>query len=118
MALVSLDGVAPSRIVVCLPMLIFFCTMKSRISLLALAHPGGPGKRAAKWSWLFFVKTAKQWDEENNYTDRIESWLIIVQRMNPTVNVISIFAVYERLASQSVQQNSTSMIMCTKCQMQ
>jgi len=31
---------------VCLPLLIFPCTIKSRSSLLALAHPGGPGKRA------------------------------------------------------------------------
>ena len=33
----------------CLPLLIFPCTMKSRSSLLAPAHPGGPGKRAVKW---------------------------------------------------------------------
>ena len=31
---------------VCLPLLIFPCTIKSRSSLLALAHLGGPGKRA------------------------------------------------------------------------
>ena len=30
----------------CLPLLIFSCTMKSRSSLLAPAHLGGPGKRA------------------------------------------------------------------------
>ena len=36
---------------VCLPLLIFPCTMKSRSSLLALAHPGGPGKRAVKRLW-------------------------------------------------------------------
>jgi len=36
---------------VCLPLLIFLCTIKSRSSLLALAHPGGPGKRAVKWLW-------------------------------------------------------------------
>jgi len=34
---------------VCLPLLIFPCTIKSRSSLLALAHLGGPGKRAIKW---------------------------------------------------------------------
>ena len=34
---------------VCLPLLIFPCTIKSRSSLLVPAHPGGPGKRAAKW---------------------------------------------------------------------
>ena len=30
---------------VCLPLLIVLCTIKSRSSLLALAHPGGPRKR-------------------------------------------------------------------------
>jgi len=34
-----------------LPLLIFPCTMKSRSSLLAPAHPGGPGKRAVKRLW-------------------------------------------------------------------
>ena len=34
---------------VCLPLLIFPCTIKSRSSLLAPAHPGGPRKRAVKW---------------------------------------------------------------------
>jgi len=33
---------------VCLPLLISPCTIKSRSSLLAPAHPGGPGKRAVK----------------------------------------------------------------------
>jgi len=35
---------------VCLPLLIFPCTIKSR-SFLAPAHLGGPGKRAVKWLW-------------------------------------------------------------------
>ena len=35
----------------CLALLIFPCTIKSRSSLLALAHPGGPGKRAVKRLW-------------------------------------------------------------------
>ena len=30
---------------VCLPLLISSCTIKSRSSLLAPAHPGGPGKK-------------------------------------------------------------------------
>jgi len=34
---------------VCLPLLIFPCTMKSRSSLMAPAHPVGPGKGAVKW---------------------------------------------------------------------
>jgi len=36
---------------VCLSLLISPCTIKSRSSLLAPAHPGGPGKRAVKWLW-------------------------------------------------------------------
>ena len=43
----------PARWAVCLPLLIFPCTMKNRGSLLASAHPGGPGKRAVKWLWLW-----------------------------------------------------------------
>jgi len=34
----------PARWSVCLPLLIFRCTIKSRSSLLAPAHPGGPEK--------------------------------------------------------------------------
>jgi len=39
---------------VCLPLLIFPCTIKSTGSLLAPAHPGGPRKAAIKrlWWWL------------------------------------------------------------------
>jgi len=44
----------PARWSMCLPLLIFPSTIKSRSSLLAPAHPGGPGKRAVKrlWWWL------------------------------------------------------------------
>ena len=38
----------PAEWSVCLPLLIFPCTIKSRSSLLAPAHPGGPGKRVVK----------------------------------------------------------------------
>jgi len=52
----------PARWSVCLPLLIFLCAIKSRSSLLALAHPGGPGKKAIKrlWWWWWgaiFCKT-------------------------------------------------------------
>ena len=40
---------------VCLPLLIFPCTMKFRSSLLAPAHPGDPRKRAVKWLWCVAV---------------------------------------------------------------
>jgi len=36
---------------VCLPLLIFPCTIKCRSSLLGPAHPGGPRERAAKRLW-------------------------------------------------------------------
>jgi len=36
---------------VCLPLLISPCTIKSWSSLLAPAHPVGPGKRAVKRLW-------------------------------------------------------------------
>ena len=35
----------------CLSLLIFPCTIKSRSSLLAPAHRGGPGERAVKRLW-------------------------------------------------------------------
>jgi len=45
-ALVSLAGVAPSRMVSESASVNLPCTTKSRSSLLALTHPGGHGKRA------------------------------------------------------------------------
>jgi len=45
----------PARCLVCLPLLIFPCTIKSRSSLLAPAHPGGPRKRAVKWLWCGYM---------------------------------------------------------------
>jgi len=39
---------------VCLPLLIFPCTIKSRSSPLAPAHSGGPVKRAVKRLWLWW----------------------------------------------------------------
>jgi len=36
---------------VCLPLLIFSCTIKSRSSLLATTYLGGPRKRAVKRLW-------------------------------------------------------------------
>jgi len=43
---------------VCLPLVIFPCTIKSRSCLLAPAHPGGPRKRAVKWLCVFFMLSA------------------------------------------------------------
>jgi len=56
-ALVSRMEWRPARWSVCLPLLIFPCTMMSRSSFLAPAHPGGPGKRAVKrlWWWFWFA---------------------------------------------------------------
>ena len=43
----------------CLPLLIFPCTIKSRSSILAPAHPGGPGKMAVKWLCGVVIKAIK-----------------------------------------------------------
>jgi len=48
-ALVSPDGVSPSRMVGVPPSVNLRLHHKSRSSLLALAHLGGPRKRAVKW---------------------------------------------------------------------
>ena len=53
-ALVSPDGVAPSRMVGVSAYVNLPCTMKSRNSLLAPAQLGGPGKRAVKWLWWWW----------------------------------------------------------------
>jgi len=44
---------------VCLPLLIFPRTMKSRSSLLAPAYPVGPGKRAVRRLWCGVVVTVQ-----------------------------------------------------------
>jgi len=49
------DGVAPGRIVGVSASGDPFCTIGSRGSLLAPAHPGGPGKRAVKGLWWVVV---------------------------------------------------------------
>jgi len=41
----------PAGWLICLPLLVFRCTIKSRSFLMAPAHLGGPGKRAVKWLW-------------------------------------------------------------------
>jgi len=41
---------------VCLPLLIFPCTIKSGSSLFAPVHPIGTGKRAIKWLWCGVVE--------------------------------------------------------------
>ena len=59
---------------VCLPLLIFPCTIKSRSSLLVLAHPGGPGKRAVErlwwWWWISAVSFLQCFDTVGWVTGR------------------------------------------------
>ena len=55
--MVSLDGVAPGLMVCVSASVNLPLHHKSRSSLLAPAHPGGPGKRAVKrWWWLYRAK--------------------------------------------------------------
>jgi len=56
LALVSPDGVALTQIVCMSASVIFPCTIKSRSSLLAPAHPGGPRKRAVKKLYVCMYK--------------------------------------------------------------
>jgi len=49
--LVRMEWRPPTGLLVCLLLLIFLCAINSRSSLLAPAHPGGPGKRAVKRLW-------------------------------------------------------------------
>jgi len=50
-ALVSPDGVAPTRMVGVSASVNLPLHHKVQNSLLAPAHPGGPRKRAVKWLW-------------------------------------------------------------------
>ena len=51
----------------CLPL--FPCTIKSRSFLLALAHPGGPGKRAIKWLWWWCLNMVNNSKNDNDDGD-------------------------------------------------
>jgi len=69
----------PAGWLVCLPLLIFPCTIKSRSSLLAMAHPGGPGKMAVKrlWWWCF---DAVGWTADpscNKVSGEVLAWLSV-----------------------------------------
>jgi len=53
----------------CLPLLISACTIKSRSFLLALAYPGGPGKRAVKrlwWLWYVTLNLVSEWHNRDS----------------------------------------------------
>jgi len=60
----------PAEWSVCLPLLISPCTIKSRSSLLAPAHPGGPGKRAVKRLWcggvVWTIREGKSRNKRSN----------------------------------------------------
>ena len=68
----------------CLPLLIFPFTVKSRSSLLAPALPGGPGKRAIKWLWwqwlLILCSLA--------FTSNIDSRQVCMKNMTEVVIVV------------------------------
>jgi len=61
----------PAGWFVCLPLLIFPCTIKSRSSLLATAHAGGPGKRAVKQLYCGGYCERKQTDKETDTAENI-----------------------------------------------
>jgi len=82
----------PAGWTVCLPLLIFSYTIKSRSSLLAPAHPGSPRKRAVKvktvvvWWFLYDQKLdthTKKWGHP--YTTKITLYLQHVQHLSSIV---------------------------------
>ena len=61
----------PAGLSVCLPPWIFPCSIKSRSSLLAPVHPGGPGKRAVKW---LCVCMCVCWETETMFWIQLNVW--------------------------------------------
>ena len=61
----------------CLPPLIFPCTIKSRSSLLAPAHPGGSGKRAIKRLWVWWCCQLLHSFEKNSIWQGMQCWITL-----------------------------------------
>jgi len=60
----------------CLPLLIFPCTIKSRSSLLATAHPGSPIKKAVKRLCVcvcVFIDSIIEYDDKLSLTTLLQS---------------------------------------------
>jgi len=98
----------PSGLFVCLLLLIFPCTIKSRRSLLAPAHLGGPWKRAIKrlwwWRWCYdrvtlsllrpstyFLGAGNAVEENSSIFSMIQNPLVAVsktllQQISPVLN--------------------------------
>ena len=72
-ALVSPDGVAPSRMVSASASVNLLLHHKSKSSLLAPAYPGGPGKRAVKRLWCVVIT-----DHHGLLTSNISRHLIML----------------------------------------
>jgi len=83
---------------VCLHLLMFPCTVKSRSSVLAPAHPGGPGKRAVKRLlhvvvWLidsvYCAKVDASWYSGEVCSERDIRWLSAESRYeSPSLCII------------------------------
>jgi len=67
----------PARWSVCLPLLIFPCTINSRSSLLALAHPGSHGKRAKNGCGVVSGKSNKKSQSSTDLQGRLKVTSII-----------------------------------------
>jgi len=64
---------------VCLPLLMFPCTIKSRSSLLAPAHQGGPGKRAVVV--VYVIRTTQGGLEKANLTNIDSDFCVVGSKM-------------------------------------
>ena len=74
---------------VCLPLLIFPCTIKSRSSLLVPAHPGGPGKCAVKRLWCGVVVTPS-WPTTHKWEPLWIIWAVLLHSGSPFCHQTSI----------------------------
>jgi len=84
-----------------LPLLIFPCTIKSRSSLLAPAHPGGPGKGAVKWLWCGVVSRYSR-DAFNGATGMC---VCVLEVYHSTAESVGVSLTYQGLGSFSPQRS-------------
>jgi len=95
----------PSGWSMCLSLLIFPCTIKSTSSLLAPAHPGGPGKMAVRRLWWFVVvwwflsvcycKQHRQWEmsqyndcDDDRYFERYRNFCVRNYKFTTSVSFV------------------------------
>jgi len=103
---------------VCLPLLIFPCTIKSISSLLAPAHLGGPGKGAVKrlWWWLLCDNFARILLQKLGILHFSFLWQIlqVIFAVNGSCHVVSYGALTQLLGHKNLCQLSPTVLFQNK----